>query len=165
MGYIQAGTICRTSMETDCEFCAQNSSTTFTCQSVCSSPSVTFLFLIQTLSSRNLSQSTLVHRTLNRIDISRTFLAQFDLVLLNNFHQQISTSTFPPWSSWSPWFINGSIVSLSYQINLEFAQITLVLLYIYINIERGNHTFYFTSCFRHSACLSVLAFVFVPVPV
>ena len=54
---------------------------------------------------------------------------------------------------------------LSYQINLEFAQITLVLLYIYINIERGNHTFYFTSCFRHSACLSVLAFVFVPVPV
>ena len=68
-----------------------------------------------------------VHRTLNRIDISRTFLAQFDLVLLNNFHQQISTSTFPPWSSWSPWFINGSIVFLSYQINLEFAQITLVL--------------------------------------
>ena len=29
----------------------------------------------------------------------------------------------PAWSSWSPWFINGSIISLSYQINLEFAQI------------------------------------------
>ena len=58
MGYIQAGTICGTFMETDCEFCAQNSSTTFTCQSVCSSPSVTFLFHIQTLSSRNLCQST-----------------------------------------------------------------------------------------------------------
>ena len=39
-------------------------------------------------------------------------------------HRTLNLVYFPPWSTW---FINGSIVSLSYQIYLEFAEITLVL--------------------------------------
>ena len=68
-------------------------------------------FLIHTLSSHNLSHNTQCT----------------EHWILSIFSTKTFHINFPPWSSWSPWFINGSILSLSYQINLEFAQITLVL--------------------------------------
>ena len=96
-----------------CEFCSQNSSSIFTCVSVCLSVPKRDILHSFPYSYSKLTQPLpqyTVHRTLNLVYF---FLLKF------------STSTFPPWSSWSPWFINGSIVS--FRIRTDYFGLVLLL--------------------------------------